>query len=164
MKRRCHLLLILIILTASVNCQTISRSVISSLGNSYDNQFEIIQWTVGEAVIETFYDNSYYYLTQGFQQPGVKTIKYKYSKNDIDFFPNPVIDNLIIVFNYPELTEYRLKIYTIIGVFIYEYKVFDAFEGYKLSVDFSGFIQGIYVIFIYSPTGNLLKTGRIIKI
>ena len=164
MKRRCHLLLILIILTASVNCQTISRSVISSLGNSYDNQFEIIQWTVGEAVIETFYDNSYYYLTQGFQQPGVKTIKYKYSKNDIDFFPNPVIDNLIIVFNYPELTEYRLKIYTIIGVFINEYKVFDAFEGYKLSVDFSGFIQGIYVIFIYSPTGNLLKTGRIIKI
>ena len=164
MKRRCHLLLILIILTASVNCQTISRSVISSLGNSYDNQFEIIQWTVGEAVIETFYDNSYYYLTQGFQQPGVKTIKYKYSTNEIDFFPNPVIDNLIIVFNYPELTEYRLKIYTIIGAFINEYKISDAFKGYKLSVDFSGFIQGIYVIFIYSPTGNLLKTGRIIKI
>lgn len=164
MKLRCKLILIPILLTASVNCQTISRSVIATLGHTYDNQFEIVQWTAGEAVIETFYDESYYYLTQGFQQPGIKTIKYKYSRNEIDFFPNPVTDELIIVFNYPELTKYRLKLYTIIGVFINEYIISDAFEGYKLSVDFSGFTQGIYVIFIYSPAGSLLKTGRIIKI
>ncbi len=164
MKLLNHLMLILLMLTASAYSQTISRSVISSLGQFYDNQFEIVQWTVGEAVIETFYDDSYYYLTQGFQQPGVETTKYQYSHNDIDFFPNPVTEYLLIIFNYPLLKEYKIKVYSIIGVFINQINIVDAFEGYKLSVDFSGFVQGIYLIYIYSPEGHLLKTGRIIKI
>lgn len=165
MKLRCHLWLILyIILTTSVNCQTISRTAISSTGNFYDNGFEIVQWTAGETVIETFYDNSYYYLTQGFQQPGIETTKYHYSHEEIDYFPNPVIDDLIIVFNYPQLTEYKIKLYSIIGVFIDELDITGAFEGYKHSLDFSGFFQGIYIMYIYSSEGYLLKTGRIIKI
>jgi len=158
------ILLFLFILTVSVNCQTITQSVVSSLGNSYDNNFEIVQWTVGEAVTETFTDNSYYYLTQGFQQPGIETTKYHYSNNEIDFFPNPVIDNLLIVFNYPLLKEYKIRIYSIIGVFFHEINISGAFEGYKQSVDFSDFFQGIYLIYIYSSTGDLLKTGKIIKI
>lgn len=164
MKLRNHLMLILFMLTISSYCQTISRSVISSIGQFYDYDFEKVQWAVGESVIETFYDNSYFYLTQGFQQPGIETIKYHYSHNEIDFFPNPVTDDLLIVFNYPLLTGYKIKLYSIVGVFINEINIADAFEGYKLSIDFSGFVQGIYILYVYSSEGALLRTGRIVKI
>ena len=164
MKRQCQLIIFYILLTSSVNCQSISHSVIASLGSSYDNNFEIVQSTVGEAVIETFYDNSYYFVTQGFQQPGLRTARFKYSSNSVDFFPNPVVHNLLVVFNYTELTEYRIRLYSVIGIFIEEYNISGAFEGYKMEIDFSRFPQGIYMLMIYSQTNNLLKTGRIIKI
>jgi hypothetical protein len=165
MKRRCQIIIFFILLTGSVNCQFISHSVIAALGNSYDNNFEIVQLTVGEAVIETFNDNTnYYYVTQGFQQPGLKTTRFKYSSNSVDFFPNPVLDNLLVVFNYTELTEYRVELYSMVGIFIEEHNISGAFEGYKMEVDFSRFPQGIYLIFIYSKSNNLLKTGKIIKL
>ena len=165
MERRCQIIIFFILLTGSVSCQFISHSVIASLGNSYDNNFEIVQLTVGEAVIETFDDNTnYYYVTQGFQQPGLKTARFKYASNSVDFFPNPVLDNLLVVFNYTELTEYKVELYSIVGIFIEEHNISGAFEGYKMEVDFSRFPQGIYLIFIYSKSNNLLKTGKIIKL
>jgi hypothetical protein len=164
MVRQCQLLIFLILLTGSVNSQSVSNFVISSLGSSYDNNFEIVQSTVGESVIETFYDKSYYYLTQGFQQPGVKTKKFKYSSNSVDFFPNPVVSNLIVVFNYAEETEYRIELFSITGVYIEKHNISGAFEGYKMQIDFSRFTQGVYLIFVYSTNNKLLKTGRIIKI
>ena len=164
MVRQCQLLIFFILLAGSVNCQSVSHSVISSLGSSYDNNFEIVQSTVGESVIETFYDGSYYYLTQGFQQPGIKARKFRYSNNSVDFFPNPVFDNLIVVFNYAELTEYRIELFSITGIYIEKHNISGAFEGYKMEIDFSRFMQGVYLIFVFSTNNNLLKTGRIIKI
>jgi len=164
MVRQCQFLIFLILLTGSVNCQSVSHSVISSLGSSYDNNFEIVQSTVGESVIETFYDESYYYLTQGFQQPGLKTKKFKYSNNSVDFFPNPVLNSLIVVFNYAELTEYRIELFSITGILMEYHNVSDAFEGYKMEINFSRFTQGVYLIFVYSTNNKLLKTGKIIKI
>ena len=165
MKRWCQIIIFFILLAGLANCQFISHSVVGSLGNSYDNNFEIVQLTVGEAVIETFNDNTdYYYVTQGFQQPGLRTIRFKYSSNSVDFFPNPVLDNLLVVFNYTELTEYKVELYSIVGIFIEEHNISGAFEGYKMEVDFSRFPQGIYLIFIYSKSNNLLKTGKIIKL
>jgi hypothetical protein len=51
-----------------------------------------------------------------------------------------------------------------VGIFIEEHNISGAFEGYKMEVDFSRFPQGIYLIFIYSKSNNLLKTGKIIKL
>lgn len=165
MERRCQIIIFFILLTGSASCQFISHSVVASLGNSYDNNFEIVQFTVGEAVIETFNDNTnYYYVTQGFQQPGLRTARFNYASNSVDFFPNPVLDNLLVVFNYTELTEYKVELYSIVGIFIEEHNISGAFEGYKMEVDFSRFPQGIYLIFIYSKSNNLLKSGKIIKL
>ena len=165
MERRCQIIIFFILLTGSASCQFISHSVVASLGNSYDNNFEIVQLTVGEAVIETFNDNTdYYYVTQGFQQPGLRTARFKYASNSVDFFPNPVLDNLLVVFNYTELTEYKVELYSIVGIFIEEHSISGAFEGYKMEVDFSSFPQGIYLIFIYSKSNSLLKSGKIIKL
>jgi hypothetical protein len=164
MLRQCQFFVFLILLTGSVNCQSVSHSVISCLGSSYDNNFEIVQTTVGEPVIETFYDGSYFYLTQGFQQPGLKTKKFKYSSNSVDFFPNPVLSDLIVVFNYEEETEYTVELFSILGVFIKRYNITDAFEGYKMEIDFSRFSRGIYLIFVYSANEKLIKTGKIIRL
>ncbi len=164
MVRQCQFFVFLILLTGSVNCQSVSHSVISCMGSSYDNNFEIVQTTVGESVIETFYDGSYFYLTQGFQQPGLKTKKFKYSSNSVDFFPNPVLSDLIVVFNYEEETEYTVELFSIVGVFIKKYDISGAFEGYKMEIDFSRFSRGIYLIFVYSANEKLIKTGKIIKL
>jgi len=74
------LFLILAVLTlnlrlSTLNCfaQTLERQVISSSGGEYSNINLNLNFTVGEAVTETF-GNTSLILTQGFQQPKQDTL------------------------------------------------------------------------------------------
>ena len=90
------LLLILLCLPMIGFGQVTSPSVISSSGDSYSNGSVIMDYTLGEIVVET-HTNSTTILTQGFHQ-GV--LKVTTSVKNIDIktkvYPNPTTNFLII--------------------------------------------------------------------
>ena len=64
------LLFSIVFTTISITAQTLSKDVISSGGDYVSNNSYSISSTIGESVVETF-NNSGYFLTQGFQQPSL---------------------------------------------------------------------------------------------
>ncbi|MBI5220095.1 MAG: SprB repeat-containing protein [Bacteroidia bacterium] len=58
--------------TLNCHAQTLERQVVSSSGGYYSNTSLRFNFTIGEAVIQTF-QNSGFILTQGFQQPSLST-------------------------------------------------------------------------------------------
>ena len=90
------LLLILLCLPLVGFGQVTSPSVVSSSGDSYSNGNIIMDYTLGEIVIETFSNNANI-LTQGFHQ-GVLNVTTAVINLDIKtkIYPNPTSNLLII--------------------------------------------------------------------
>jgi len=137
------LLLILLCLPIIGFGQVITPSVISSSGNSYNNEGVIMDYTLGEIVIETFSNNANI-LTQGFHQ-GV--IKVNTSVENIDIktkvYPNPTTNFLIVELE--KNVNAELLVYDINGKIVIKGKLN---EEQKKQLDFSFLNQGNYFLHI----------------
>lgn len=67
------ILFTLIGLTVLIYGQSLNPEVISTSGDYFENSNASLSWTLGETVTETF-ENSNFFLTQGFQQPVIGVI------------------------------------------------------------------------------------------
>ena len=121
----------------------ISPSVVSSSGDSYSNGGVIMDYTLGEIVIETFSNNANI-LTQGFHQ-GV--IKVNTSVENIDIktkvYPNPTTNFLIVELE--KNVNAELLVYDINGKIVIKGKLN---EEQKKQLDFSFLNQGNYFLHI----------------
>ena len=137
------LLLILLCLPLVGFGQVTSPSVVSSSGDSYSNGNIIMDYTLGEIVIETF-SNSANILTQGFHQ-GVLNVTTAVVNLDIKtkIYPNPTTNFIIIELE--KNVNAKLLVYDINGKIVIKDKLRD--EKQK-QLDFSFLTQGNYLLHI----------------
>jgi len=121
----------------------ISPSVVSSSGDSYSNGGVIMDYTLGEIVIETF-SNSTTILTQGFHQGNLKVST---SVENIDImtkvYPNPTTNFLIVELE--KNVNAELLVYDINGKIVIKDKLN---EERQKQLDFSFLTQGNYLLHI----------------
>lgn len=140
-----------------------SAAVVTVGGISY-------QHTVGEAAVEILVtpDNT---LTQGFQQPRFvpEIILPPREGNGVDFFPNPVTEEVYYIFNirfYGLLARsYNLVITSLIGSVVYTDNIeLPADHDYLYHVDMSQFGYGIYVARVISTDGVINRSFKVEKL
>ena len=89
--------LILFFISIAGFSQAIGPSVIATSGQSFSNSQISLNWTIGEPIIDTYFNSSI--LTQGFQQVFDFTIGIDGLTTDslrLSLYPNPVMDFLFI--------------------------------------------------------------------
>ena len=137
------LLLILLCLPMIGFGQVATPSVVSSSGDSYSNGGVIMDYTLGEIVIETF-SNSANILTQGFHQGDLK-ITTAVVNLDIKtkIYPNPTTNFIIIELE--KNVNAELLVYDINGKIVIKDKLRDE---QKKQLDFSFLAQVNYLLHI----------------
>ena len=137
------LLLILLCLPMIGFGQVNSPSVISSSGDSYSNGSVIMDYTLGEIVVET-HTNSTTILTQGFHQ-GVLEVSTEVVNIDIKtkVYPNPTTNFLIIELE--KNVNADILVYDINGKLVMKDRLNN--EQQK-QLDFSFLTQGNYFLHI----------------
>ena len=143
-----------------VNAQSLERMVIGSAGLAVQNTNAGLSYTVGETATQ-----SANLLTQGFQQPKIKTntgtIELDNLKTKAMVFPNPTVDILNIKSNLP-----------LEGIQTLDYQVFDMYGKVVLSgniaanggvLDVSFLASASYVLTLTSGT-QYTKTVRFTRI
>jgi len=158
------IILIGISIAGNVNCQSVARWVITPLGNQYDNNFQIVQATLGESVILTVTDEETFFLTQGFQQPSPSELPIEEYKITIDIYPNPVSSLITIEFYVKDVDDFTVDIRNMLGKLILSRKVHDVYSGQAEFFDFSSFSQGIYFVSVYSGKEEMKIIEKIIKL
>jgi hypothetical protein len=149
MKASFRPLFTLLIISGSVQAQTLSPQVISSSGGFYSNPSGMISSTVGEmTMVETFSAGGSI-LTQGFQQPE----DFNVSLKDIDkgtfgitMGPNPTAGNITVVFTRPGLLQLVFSIYDISGKLVYRTAVEKEGQNNFIALDLSSFASGDYIL------------------
>jgi hypothetical protein len=137
------LLLILIALPMIGFGQVTTPSVISSSGDSYNNGGIMMDYTLGEIVIET-YTNSNTILTQGFHQGDLKVTTAVVNLDiKTKIYPNPTTNFLIIELE--KNVNAELLVYDINGKIVIKDKLN---EEQKKQLDFSFLNQGNYLLHI----------------
>ena len=97
-KNKIFLFLIFLFLVVTKNkAQILSPEVVSSSGETFINNSTIVDFSIGEIVIET-YTSSSKILTQGFNQPDLNgTDDIQELDINISLFPNPTNSDLNII-------------------------------------------------------------------
>ncbi len=149
--------------------QTISRSTVSILGESFEDNGFYLSHTVGQAISGTSFAN-FHYLTQGFQQPTLISegnTSQSGLLDAIDVYPNPVTaDNefkLTISFLVRELDDYTVSIYDPRGRLLMNKKVNSIVSG-DFWIDMSIYEQGIYFIHVLSMNKKMNRVFKIEKL
>lgn len=142
-----------------INAQTADQYVIGSLGGSFTNASIDVNYTAGEAVIETL-SSATIIVTQGFQQPleaGVGLEEIELFSN-LSLYPNPTNDVLNIRLegmqeNYSG--EAELEIYSVNGerVFSDQLQSIDLNFGIQLHV--ANLMPGHYQVRLITPDGRV---------
>ena len=137
------LLLILLCLPMIGFGQVTSPSVISSSGDSYNNWGIIMDYTLGEIVVET-HSNSTAILTQGFNQGDLKVTTAVVNLDiKTKIYPNPTTNFLIVELE--KNVNAELLVYDINGKLVIKDKLNDE---QKKQLDFSFLTQGNYLLHI----------------
>lgn len=166
--RTLAIIISIIILAVGLNshAQSLSRTVIGSIGFAGIEDEYYLNQTVGEAFSGTSFAN-FHFLTQGFQQPTLINkgpAGQPQSLDAIDVYPNPVsehVGNLLTVsFRVKELTHYYIDIFNVHGARLF-HQSYENMSSQDIKVDFSRFGQGIFFVRVYSAN---LKMDRHFKI
>ena len=156
------------LLTGSViNAQVISHRVITNGGSFVSNGGYHIASTIGEVSVNS-YQNSGYFITQGFQQPSMLYEGDPSNPDDgtiVSVYPNPVENDLIFELNIDGITEFIIEVYTFTGISLYVRQLSQLPEGSNyFTIDFSGYSKGIYMVHVYSPEKIISRVFKIEKL
>jgi len=159
--------IVIFLLSGSLlNAQMISRQVIASGGLYASDGGYHLESTIGETSV-TSYENSDYYITQGFQQPSMFYEPVTNSQDEgtiISVYPNPVEDDLVLELNIDEITEFTVEVFTFTGLSLYTKRLTKLSKGRNyFTVDFSGYSGGIYMVHVYNPDREISRLFKIEK-
>ena len=125
----------------------ISHKVITNGGSFVSNGGYHLASTIGEISVIS-YQNSGFFITQGFQQPSILYKPDSPNPDDgtiVSVYPNPVENDLIFKLNIDGITEFTIEVFTFNGISLYINRLSQLPEGSNyFTIDFSGFSRGIY--------------------
>ena len=145
--------------------QRLSPSVLAVSGGTATTQTMTLDWTLGEAVVETSYTPERLY-TQGFHQPLLQVSELQNQINPdagytITVAPNPVTSYLTVGITAPQEDPLQLRLTDLNGR-QYTLPILPATTR-STQVDMTQFPTGTYLLHINSVDGRLLKSYKIIK-
>jgi len=158
-----YALILVLIYTTIVQSQV--QSVIGNTGGSLEKDGLVIEFTLGETIINTF-SNNRHVITQGFHQPDIKlstaTIAHKGNTFDVTVFPNPFQLEFIIALEGDEHPVRRIDLIDINGRVIYTERQSSIASNIK--IDGSSYNPGIYFLQYRDASGYLIYSEKILKL
>ena len=134
------------------------QDVISSQGDSYTTSSIVLDYSIGEVVIQTV-GSSGVELTQGFHQPTSKASGLNDLNSDLQMnvFPNPAFDYLTLIT--PDTPDAKYVLYDAIGKIVAQ----ESFFSKETTVNLNGLQSGVYLLKIVDMNNELLKSFKVIK-
>lgn len=167
MKKRFPLFFAMLLAGFTVFSQDIqlSPTVIASAGNYSESDNISLSWTVGELAVTTL-EAGDFILTQGFQQSyddGVIGFEYDPIRWQINAYPNPVQNDLMIQFDLFETREFLIEVQDVTGRILSQEQYKEVFPGDVRQIDMSGYKSGIYFFRISTPDMEQVRVLSIRK-
>ncbi|WP_026261064.1 T9SS type A sorting domain-containing protein [Spirosoma luteum] len=143
-------------------CQQLTPSVVANAGGYDKNQQLSLEWTLGEAFVETVTTTGRIY-TQGFHQPQlrVEEMPEVASPYRVRIAPNPVVAILNVVIESEENTKLLLNLTDMTGHTYYS-KSTDV-QPDPIQVDMKALPSGVYILQVATPQGQPVKTVKVVK-
>ncbi|HOO98452.1 MAG TPA: T9SS type A sorting domain-containing protein [Bacteroidales bacterium] len=158
------LIIILPVLWSDLLSQSISHQVlVPAAGLKTDGNIAVSQ-TIGETMVKIT-NNSYYILTQGFQQPSIHEMPDFIIPDIVRAFPNPVTDFITIEMSGRKARNYSIEFLDLTGrVVISARKTFGPNYWYREQYNVSGLMGGLYLIRFKSDDGLYYRILKMQKI
>ena len=153
-------LCLLLLTCVSLSAQSVEKSVISAIGNSYSGQNFSVSYNTGELVIgsQSSEDGSIQ-LGSGYY-PSLNLITLDVDIPELKFgfnlYPNPVRDALYI--EHPTLSEFIVSIHDINGRLVYE-----LLSQVKKPISTSNLSLGTYIVSVKTTDNQRINSYKIIK-
>jgi hypothetical protein len=145
-------------------CQSISHQVLVPGAGLATNGNITLSQTIGEVMIKTTGD-SYYILTQGFQQPKIVPHITIPDDSGVRVFPNPVTDFVTIEIIGKDARTFKIEFLDLTGrTLISAKKTFGNDYWYREQYNVKEMVSGFYMVRIMSEDGLFCRTFRIQKI
>lgn len=143
--------------------QFIDQSIMGTAGETFSNGSAIIDFTIGEVVIDT-YNASNLRLTQGFHQSvlNVTEVVEIGAESEIDVFPNPAQEYIQIQFHGHAETRKVAEIYDMVGKKVLEKNI--APNEMMKRIDLDHIKSGQYILIISSDVEGVLNSYKILKL
>ena len=151
---------LLLLTCVSLSAQSVEKSVISAIGNSYSGQNFSVSYNTGELVIgsQSSEDGSIQ-LGSGYY-PSLNLITLDVDIPELKFgfnlYPNPVRDALYI--EHPTLSEFIVSIHDIKGRLVYE-----QLSQVKKPISTSNLSIGTYIVSVKTTDNQRINSYKIIK-
>ena len=146
MKTICTIFIIILMLSNKGLSQQLSRQVVASLGNTYQNENISLSMTLGEPVVETFSANGLI-LSQGFQQSETTVSSTSIEDNVTDkvkIYPNPAEEVVYLDIADSQNKIKTIELYNLKGEKLKIKRDFEEQEITKISIE--DIPSGIYFI------------------
>jgi hypothetical protein len=146
------------------SCQSLTRALISVTGNSSKESGGLISYSVGEAITGSLITpiNG---ITQGFQQPSLlNTGEVDLTKgiNAVEVFPNPVVEDLTILFNIRTTRLLHVELYSSKGS-LFRSENFSVHESGTILINMRDYPCGLYLLHVYSTEKVIDRLFKIEK-
>jgi len=139
------------------HAQFITRSVISSAGDTYTSPDITLSYVAGEAIGGLLYNttvNPHLYLTTGFEQPDVEVSQMlANSPKSLAIYPNPANGGVVkLAFNHVPDGVYTINVFDAAGK-ILQSQTFDykSIDYYYYPIDISHYAAGMYFVQVVNP-------------
>lgn len=155
------------LLSISMQAQTLSPVVISSSGGFYSAGGNSLSVTVAEMTMVQSFLQPTNMLTQGFQQPEQLTTgvaETEAMQGEVVVYPNPSNGRFNISYNALNEGNYQVKIYNMVGQVVYNQSYGAAFGPNTIQLNIDQFGQGIYMLELKSTDTNGKQKSSIHKI
>lgn len=134
----------------------------SSSGGEYTSGLYVLNYTIGESVIETLIGSSI--LTQGFHQSKLTVssiYEYRNLRAKIHLYPNPTTSNLNIMIA-ANAKNYNVMVINMFGKILKDEKVW--LGESPTVIDFNDFKPGVYLVRIIDHQRIVLQTFKVVKL
>jgi len=155
---------LLLIAAQNIFSQSLSRALISVTGNTSEQTDGLLSFSVGEAITGSLI-NPVNGVTQGFQQPSLLNKSDPgiiIGLNAVEAFPNPVLEELTILFNIRSSKLLHLELYSSRGTLVYA-ENFSVSESGSIKVNMRNYPCGLYLLYVYSTEKVIDRMFKIEK-
>lgn len=138
-------------------------NVVAAAGTSYEANGLVLDWTLGEVIIQTL-ENPSVTLTQGFHQPQYSLVAVHTIPTDkgvISVLPNPFLEGFEIKIKFKNSEKGTVHLYTMDGSLIWK----DIFEGKEIlkKYDATALPSGSYMLSVSLSDDSFIQTYTILK-
>lgn len=165
MKKKIHLMLLLLLWTGAANAQSADRQVLGSSGGSYSGTSLQADYTAGETVTISGTSGSFT-VNQGFQQNPANTSAIKEQSILVNYalFPNPAQDVVTLTLTTKENLELKISLTNAVGQNIFADQDAEKINAsYKREISLKTLASGVYFLNLFDNKNGLLHSIRFIK-